>query len=82
MHTLMKRTTILLDDDLLLEVKHMAQLKGTTATNVIKEAVKAYVAQKPQGNLPAFAGIGKGGKRLAESSEKILRKAALRRKEW
>ena len=23
--------------------------------------IKAYVAQKPQGNLPAFAGIGKGG---------------------
>jgi metal-responsive CopG/Arc/MetJ family transcriptional regulator len=78
----MKRTTILLDDDLLLEVKHMAQLKGTTATNVIKEAVKAYVNAKPHGNLPSFTGIGKAGRRLAENSEKILRKAALKRKEW
>ena len=82
MHTLMRRTTILLDDDLLLEVKHMAQLKGTTATNVIKEAVKAYVTQKPKGNLPSFTAVGKGGRRLAENTEKILRKAALKRKEW
>jgi len=78
----MKRTTILLDDELLLEVKHMAQLKGTTATDVIKEAVRAYIGRKPQGNLPPFTAVGKGGKRLSENSEKILRRAVLRRKEW
>ncbi|PYS04227.1 MAG: DNA-binding protein [Acidobacteria bacterium] len=82
MHIPMKRTTILLDDELLLEVKHMAQLKGMTATNVIKEAVRAYVGEKPNRSLPSFTGIGKAGRRLAENSEKILRKAALRRKEW
>ncbi|PYU90532.1 MAG: hypothetical protein DMG08_17705 [Acidobacteria bacterium] len=81
MHT--TRTTILLDQDLLLEVKQLARSNGTTATAIIREAVEAYVAKKRSGRTPSFAGIGKSGRRsVSRDAEAILSRNADRRKGW
>jgi hypothetical protein len=73
----MARTTILLDDHLLLEVRSLATQKGTTATEIIKEALTEYVRKQPVRGLPSFTGIGKskgkGAGRISEKVEESLR---------
>ena len=75
----MARTTILMDDDLLLEVKRLAQTRGITLTEVIKNAVRAYVEKQPQSGLPSFTAVagvkGEAGKRLAQNAKKLARRA-------
>jgi hypothetical protein len=68
----MTRTTILLDDHLLLEVRSLANRKGTTTTEVIKDALIEYIQKQPARGLPSFTGIGKSkGKGTGRLSEKI-----------
>ena len=81
MHT--TRTTILLDQDMLLEVKQLARVNGTTATAIIREAVEAYLAKKRPGRTLSFAGVGRSGRRSVSSdAEVILSRNADRRKGW
>ena len=76
----MARTTILLDDDLLLEVRQMARVKHTTATEIIHEALTAYVGAQKTSRLPSFAAAGRSGKRtIARNSEELLRRGMGRR---
>ena len=76
----MKRTTILLDDDLLLEIKRVARTSGTTATDVIREALKSYVEKNRSKPKLSFTGVGKSGRSsIAKHSEKILKRNANRR---
>ncbi len=74
----MARTTILLDDNLLLEVRSIASRKGTTTTDVIKEALTEYVRKQPAQGLPSFTGIGrskgKGAGRISENIDESLRR--------
>jgi hypothetical protein len=56
-----KRTTILADDELLLEVKHLARQQGRTVTSLIQEALREYLsAHRPPRRL-SFAGVGSSG---------------------
>lgn len=55
----MARTTVLLKDDLLIEVKRVAQTRGTTVTQVIHEALRAYVDTQPRSGLPSFTAVGR-----------------------
>ena len=75
----MARTTILMDDHLLLEVKRLAQTRGITLTEVIKSAVRTYVESQPQGGLPSFTAVasvkGEAGKGLAQNAKKLARRA-------
>ncbi len=50
----MTRTTILIQDELLLEVKRVARTRGVTVTELIKNALKAYIASEPRPGLPSF----------------------------
>jgi hypothetical protein len=68
----MARTTILLDDHLLVELRSIASKKGTTTTQVIKEALTEYLGKQPVQGLPSFTGIGKSkGKGKGRISERI-----------
>lgn len=81
----MARTTILLDNDLLLEIKRLAQTQGTTSTRVIHEALAEYVADRRSGSNRrlSFTGIGKSGRRsVSKNAETILRKSLDRREGW
>ena len=79
----MTRTTILLDNDLLLEVKRLARASGTTATAVMREALKAYIGQQRPARALSFTGVGKSGRRsISKNAETILRRKVDRRKGW
>jgi len=79
----MTRTTILLDHDLLLEIKQLARTSGTTATDVIREALKSYVEKNRSKRKLSFTGVGKSGRSsIAKDSEKILRRKCNRQEGW
>jgi metal-responsive CopG/Arc/MetJ family transcriptional regulator len=75
----MARTTILLQDDLLIEVKRLAHTKGTTVTEVIQTALRDYVDTQPHAGLPSFTAVGRAkgaaSKNLSRQAKKIARRA-------
>jgi predicted transcriptional regulator len=79
----MTRTTILLNDDLMLRVRQLARANGTTMTVIIRQALEAYVGQQQQGRILSFAGVGNSGRRsISKNAEEILRRKGDRRKGW
>jgi hypothetical protein len=60
----MKRTTILLDDNLARKARQLAERSGTTFTAVVAEALREAVARRPGPRrrrrvvLPSFRGEG------------------------
>lgn len=75
----MRRTTLLLNDDVLLEVRRLAQTRGTTLTDVVDRALRAYIDAQPATGLPSFtaAGRSKGssGRGLGRNAKKVARRA-------
>src|SRR5579864_8871545 len=57
----MKRTTILADDDLLLEIQQIAARRGTTLTAVVQDALRTYVVAHRQPRQISFIGMGDSG---------------------
>jgi hypothetical protein len=56
----MKRTTILAEEGLLVEAKHLAQRQGKTLTALFQEALRDYIrANRPPRRLPDFVGMGR-----------------------
>lgn len=52
----MKRTTILADEELLIEAKHLAAQTGKTLTEVVQQALREYIeANRPKRRI-SFAG--------------------------
>lgn len=79
----MARTTILLDDNLLLEVKHLARTNRTTTTEVIRSALKAYLGRRRRTRKLSFTGVGKSGRRsISKSAEELLRRKINSREGW
>lgn len=77
------RTTILLDDDLMLEVKQLARADATTVTEVIREALKAYRARRQRARTPSFTGMGRSGRRsISKRAKTILRRKVKGREGW
>ena len=62
----MKRTTIFVDDDLLLEAQHIAKQRETTFTEVVQEALRAYVQANRAPRRISFIGIGHSGRPTQE----------------
>ena len=57
----MKRTTILVDEGLLVEARQLAAQQGMTFTTVVQEALREYVAaHRPQRRI-SFMGMGCSG---------------------
>lgn len=78
----MKRTTILAEEDLLLDTKYLAKQLGKTFTDVVREALAEYVVNhRPKGGrILSIEGIGDSGgpppgdeRGLAERLDEILR---------
>jgi hypothetical protein len=69
----MKRTTILIDEGLLLEALHLARRQGTTFTAVVHEALREYLTVHRAPRHLSFLGIGHSGRPdLAKHDEEIL----------
>jgi hypothetical protein len=71
----MKRTTIMADESLILEAKHLAEQEGRTFNAVVQDALREYLANhRPRQRRISFAGIGRSGKSLSfEEQEELIR---------
>lgn len=54
----MKRTTVLLDDALLIEAQALAQQRSMTFTSLVSEAIQAYIQAKRTPRRISCIGIG------------------------
>jgi len=75
----MKRTTIMADEDTLLELKAIAQRQGKSTSQVIREALAEYVVThradgRHKNPLLALVGLGEsnGETDVSERAEEIL----------
>ena len=76
----MKRTTIMADEDTLLELKAIAQRRGKSTSQVIREALAEYVVShradgRHKNPLLALVGLGKSNgetTNVSERDEEIL----------
>lgn len=72
----MKRTTIVADESLLLELKHQAKREGKTVSELIREALEEYRRRSKGKKTLSFVGAGRSGRKdISEKSEKILEEA-------
>jgi len=70
----MKRTTIMADETLLLELKHRAKREGRNVSELIREALRQYCKKKEKKKSLSIVGIGKSGRKdVSEKVEEILR---------
>ena len=70
----MRRTTILLQDDLADQLDYERRRRNSSTTAIIREALTDYLAGgKSSGKRLAFVGLGRSGKRdTARKAETIL----------
>lgn len=70
----MKRTTILADEELLVEAKHLAVQQGRTLTQLFQDALRDYVqANRPKRRI-SIIGIGRSKEGdISLRDEEILR---------
>lgn len=67
----MRRTTLLADDDLLVEFKRMAKAAGRSTAQLMREALEEYIrARQPGAPRPlSFVGLGRSGR--SDISERV-----------
>lgn len=73
----MKRTTVMLPDDLDASVRMEAQRRGSSVAEVMREALAAYFAATPPRRL-SFIGIGEGDVDGSERVDEIVGDAVRR----
>jgi hypothetical protein len=81
----MKRTTVMLPDEVLTRLRHESRRRGVSIAEVVREAVELHVPEPESGRSLAFFGAGEGGP--ADASERVdeyvagaVRKRARRRR--
>jgi hypothetical protein len=65
----MKRTTIMLPDDVLARLRHESRRRGTSVAEIVREAVELHVGERPAGKRLSFFAVGEGGP--ADASERV-----------
>ena len=71
----MRRTTIMADEELLLEAKHLADRENRTLSALIQDALREYIAgHRPRRHI-SFIGIGEssGPSLTVEEQDQLLR---------
>lgn len=69
----MKRTSIVANESLLLELKHKAKREGRTVAELIREALNDYLRKGKEKRTFSFVGAGRSGRKdISEKSEEIL----------
>jgi len=58
----MKRTTVMLPESYWLAIKEVARRQGRRPSDVIRDAVATYVADKQPTERPSFVGMGASGR--------------------
>lgn len=70
----MKRTTILADEELLIEARHYAQAEGLTFTALVQQALRAYLEARRRPRRLSFAGVGESGRSLSDLTREERRR--------
>ncbi len=80
----MKRTTIQMDEALLLEIKQLAEENETTMSEMIREALREYVEAHRKARPPlSFIGASRSGRDdVSSNAEAILSAEAKRETGW
>jgi hypothetical protein len=69
----MRRTSILVDPQVMTELERLARRAGKPTAHLIREAMERYVTERRQPReLPGFVGIARGPGDVAERAEEIL----------
>jgi len=69
----MRRTTVKLPDDLDARLRHEAKRRGTTVSNLTREAIEAHLGgRRPRRRLLAAGAGASGQSDISDSIEKIL----------
>jgi predicted transcriptional regulator len=70
----MKRTTVYLEEDLNLELKHLADQQGRPQAELIREALRDYAqANRSSRAIPEWVGLGQSGVgNLSERVDELL----------
>jgi hypothetical protein len=73
----MKRTTVMIEEETLLELNQIAGERNTSASQLVREALAEYVLtaraeQRSARPLPSFIGIGEGPADLSGRAEELL----------
>jgi metal-responsive CopG/Arc/MetJ family transcriptional regulator len=78
--SIMKRTTIFADDDLLNEIKEISKEENRSVAEIMRTAMEGYIQQKRHKKKKiSFIGIGSSGRRdIAEKHEELLWKRVLK----
>jgi hypothetical protein len=69
MLSLMKRTTVMLPDDLLRRLRHEARRRGVSVARVVREAVEREFPSSSEGQPLSFFAVGEGGP--SDASERV-----------
>ncbi|MCL5962312.1 MAG: ribbon-helix-helix protein, CopG family [Chloroflexi bacterium] len=80
----MKRTTIVADEGLLLEIRQLAEDQNHSVSDVIQEALREYLKNRraKRGKI-SFIAVGNSGRSdVSERAEEILQADANREKGW
>lgn len=73
--TLMKRTTIFAEDDLLIELKELSKEEGKSVAELVREALERLIKSRtsPKAKKISFMGAGKSGKKnISARHEELL----------
>ncbi|HZP97090.1 MAG TPA: CopG family transcriptional regulator [Candidatus Limnocylindria bacterium] len=69
----MKRTTVKVPDDLDARMRHEAERRGTTVSDITREALEAYLGRRR--HRLGFVAAGRSGRRdVSKRVEQILRR--------
>jgi predicted transcriptional regulator len=66
---IMKRTTVMLPDDLMTRLRHESRRRGTSVAEIVREAVEQHVTAPTPGRRLAFFAVGEGGPE--DASERV-----------
>ncbi len=66
---IMKRTTVMLPDDVLARLRHESRRRGTSVAEVVRDAVECHLPEPETGQPLAFFALGEGGP--ADASERV-----------
>ena len=77
-HMAMVKTTVYLDPETALSLRHLAESEGKPQAQLIRDAVATYVQRGKRPKLPGVGEFDSGHTDTSERAEEILRKAAKR----
>jgi hypothetical protein len=65
----MKRTTVMLPDEVLARLRHESRRRGVSVAEIVREAVDIHVPEPGPGGRLSFFGVGEGGP--GDASERV-----------